>query len=85
MDTARDTQDYSPRGTDHVRPARARRRSTAGRYWRLALIVVAIAVAILVVSATRARAQPAGSAAAGPVRLGISGGVAVPVGDFKAD
>lgn len=47
------------------------------------LIATAAVAAVLALTASRARAQFGGSPAARPVRFGISGGVAVPVGDFK--
>jgi hypothetical protein len=68
------TNDYSPRGTDRVRPASARRRARpAIRSWRSVLVVLAIALAVLVVMATRARARSGPPATAGPVRVSIDG------------
>lgn len=83
MDPSIGTKDYAPRGTDRVRPASTHRAARPGRTWRWALVVLALAVAVLALVATRARAQPVGSASTRAVRVGIGGGVAVPVGNFK--
>ena len=83
MDTPVGTKDYALRGTERARPASASRRTRPGRFWRSTLIVLAFAVALLALLATRARAQPGGSAPVRAVRVGIGGGVAVPVGNFK--
>jgi opacity protein-like surface antigen len=82
MDTG-GTKDYAPRGTERARPPRARRSARARGVWRPALVALALAIAVLALLATRARAQPGGSAPPRAVRVGIGGGVAVPVGNFK--
>jgi hypothetical protein len=73
MDTGARPNDYSPRGTDRLRPTGARRRARPARSWRSVLVVLAIALAALVVLATRARAWSSRTATAGPVRVSIDG------------
>jgi hypothetical protein len=83
MDTRAGSKDYSPRGTDRVRPASARHQARPSRGWRSALVVLAIALAVLAVMATRAHARSGPPATAGPVRVSVDGRAAPGPAPFR--